>query len=111
MATVVNSFALDGVNAYPVLVETVTLHGQPSVNIVGLGDTAVKEAAHRLEAALSCGSFEFPRLKVVINLAPSGMKKSGSHFDLPMAVSLLHEAGQILAPNEDLLECLLYTSD
>ena len=54
MATVVNSFALDGVNAYPVIVETVTLHGQPSVNIVGMGDTAVKEAAHRLEAALSC---------------------------------------------------------
>jgi len=101
MATVVNSFALDGVNAYPVIVETVTLHGQPSVNIVGLGDTAVKEAAHRLEAALSCGSFEFPRLKVVINLAPSGVKKSGSHFDLAMAVSLLHEAGQMLAIKEN----------
>jgi magnesium chelatase family protein len=104
MATVVNSFALDGVNAYPVIVETVTLNGQPSVNIVGLGDTAVKEAAHRLQAALSCGSFEFPKLKVVINLAPSGMKKSGSHFDLAMAVSLLHEAGQMLAIKEDLLE-------
>ena len=104
MATVVNSFALDGVNAYPVIVETVTLNGQPSVNIVGLGDTAVKEAAHRLQAALSCGSFEFPKLKVVINLAPSGVKKSGSHFDLAMAVSLLHEAGQILAIKEDLLE-------
>ena len=104
MATVVNSFALDGVNAYPVIVETVTLHGQPSVNIVGMGDTAVKEAAHRLEAALSCGSFEFPRLKVVINLAPSGVKKSGSHFDLAMAVSLLHEAGQMLAIKENLLE-------
>jgi len=76
MATVVNSFALDGVNAYPVIVETVTLHGQPSVNIVGMGDTAVKEAAHRLEAALSCGSFEFLRLKVVINLAPSGVLAS-----------------------------------
>lgn len=104
MATVVNSFALNGVNAYPVIVETVTLHGQPTVNIVGLGDTAVKEAAHRLLAALSCGSFEFPKLKVVINLAPSGVKKSGSHFDLPMAVSLLHEGGQMLEIKEDLLE-------
>ncbi|HZK54321.1 MAG TPA: YifB family Mg chelatase-like AAA ATPase [Desulfosporosinus sp.] len=103
MATVVNSFALDGVNAYPVIVETVTLHGQPSVNIVGLGDAAVKEAAQRLQAALSCGAFDFPKLKVVINLAPSGMKKSGSHFDLAMAVSLLHEDGQILALKEDLM--------
>lgn len=95
MATVCRSFSLAGVNAYPVLVETVTLHGQPSVNIVGLGDTAVKEASHRLQAALTSGDFEFPKMKVVINLAPSGVKKSGSHFDLPMAISLLCEAGQV----------------
>lgn len=95
MATVCRSFSLTGVNAYPVMVETVTLHGQPSVNIVGLGDTAVKEAAHRLQAALTSGRFEFPKLKVVINLAPSGVKKGGSHFDLAMAISLLTEAGQV----------------
>lgn len=104
MATVIRSFALSGVNAYSVTVETVTLHGQPSVNIVGMGDTAVKEAAHRLEASLTYGSFEFPKLKVVINLAPSGIKKSGSHFDLAMAVSLLLEAGQVLVDREALLD-------
>ncbi|EHQ91849.1 YifB family Mg chelatase-like AAA ATPase [Desulfosporosinus youngiae] len=102
MATVIRSFALSGVNAYSVTVETVTLHGQPSVNIVGMGDTAVKEAAHRLEASLTYGSFEFPKLKVVINLAPSGIKKSGSHFDLAMAISLLLEAGQVLLDREEL---------
>lgn len=101
MATVIKSFALSGVNAYPVIVETVTLNGQPSVNIVGLGDAAVKEAAHRLQAALTGGNFEFPKLKVVINLAPSGIKKSGSHFDLPMAVSLLHEAGQLIVESDE----------
>ena len=104
MATVIHSFALSGVNAYSVTVEAVTLHGQPSVNIVGMGDTAVKEAAHRLEASLTYGRFEFPKLKVVINLAPSGIKKSGSHFDLAMAVSLLQEAGQILVNPEMLLD-------
>jgi len=57
MATVIQSFGLSGVDAYPVIVETVTLHGQPSVNIVGMGDMAVKEAAHRLEASLTYGSF------------------------------------------------------
>ena len=102
MATVIHSFALSGVNAYSVTVEAVTLHGQPSVNIVGMGDTAVKEAAHRLEASLTYGRFEFPKLKVVINLAPSGIKKSGSHFDLAMAVSLLLEAGQVLVDRETL---------
>ena len=72
MTTVVRSFGLAGVNAYSVTVETATLHGQPSVNIVGLGDAAVKEAAHRLQAAFIAAHFEFPKMKVVINLAPSG---------------------------------------
>lgn len=102
MATVVHSFAVTGVNAYPVIVETVGLHGQPSVNIVGLGDTSIKEAAHRLQAALTSRRFEFPKLKIVINLAPSGMKKSGSHFDLAMAISLLKEAGQVSIGEEKL---------
>lgn len=102
MATVIHSFAVSGVDAYPVIVETVALHGQPSVNIVGLGDTAVKEAAHRLQAALTSKRFEFPKLKVVINLAPSGVKKSGSHFDLAMAISLLQEDGQICVTEEEL---------
>jgi len=51
---------------------------------------------------LTSGRFEFPKLKVVINLAPSGVKKSGSHFDLAMAISLLREAGQILLDSEEL---------
>lgn len=50
------------------------------------------------------GRFEFPKLKVVINMAPSGVKKSGSHFDLAMAVSLLIEAGQVLVNHETLSE-------
>lgn len=95
MATVIHSFALSGINAYPVIVETVNLHGQPSIIIVGMGDTAVKEAAQRLEASLTYSGFEFPKLKIVINLAPSGIKKSGSHFDLAMAVGLVIESGQI----------------
>ncbi|MHB1407252.1 MAG: YifB family Mg chelatase-like AAA ATPase [Desulfitobacteriaceae bacterium] len=103
MATVTKSFSVSGVNAYPVVVETVTLHGLPSINIVGMGDTAVKEAAHRHQAALTHEGFEFPKLKVVINLAPSGLKKSGSHFDLAMAVSLLREAGQLDLPDDGAL--------
>ncbi|MGI1658542.1 MAG: YifB family Mg chelatase-like AAA ATPase [Desulfitobacterium sp.] len=62
----------------------------------------MKKAAHRLQAALTSGRFEFPKMKVVINLAPSGIKKSGSHFDLPMAISLLREAGQVLLDTDTL---------
>lgn len=95
MATIVNSFALAGVEGYLVEVETKTISGKPSVSIVGLGDTAVKEASERLQASLSESGFDFPKMKTVINLAPGSIKKSGSHFDLPMALGLLYQSEQI----------------
>lgn len=54
-----------------------------------LGYTAIKEARERLEAAIINSKFEFPKMKIVINLSPSDIKKSGSHFDLGMAIVLL----------------------
>jgi len=95
VASIVKSFAISGVDAYLVDVETKTIEGQPLISIVGLGDTAVKEARERVEAALRDGHFRFPEMKVVINLAPSDLKKSGSHFDLPMALGLLMESDQL----------------
>lgn len=83
MASIVKSFVIWGVDGYLVDVETKTIEGQPLISIVGLGDTAVKEARERVEAALRDNHFRFPEMKVVINLAPSDLKKSGSHFDLP----------------------------
>lgn len=81
-------------------VEAEIIYGQPSASIVGLGDAAVKEAKERLQAALSQG-FKFPKMKVVINLAPGDIKKSGSHFDLAMAVSLLICSEQLEAEQID----------
>ncbi|MGV8905523.1 MAG: magnesium chelatase domain-containing protein [Acetobacterium sp.] len=96
MASIVNSFAISGVEAYLVDVEVKTICGQPMISIVGLGDTAVKEARERVEAAINDGKYVFPQKKVVINLAPSNLKKSGSHFDLAIAIGLLIETGQLL---------------
>lgn len=48
----------------------------------------VKEARERLEAAINHDKYEFPKMKIVINLAPCDMKKSGSHFDLGMAIGI-----------------------
>lgn len=95
MASVVKSFSIEGVDGYVVEVEIKTIDGQPMFSIVGLGDTAVKEAKERLEAVLSHRGFSFPKMKIVINLAPSNIKKRGSHFDLAMAVGLLMESNQI----------------
>ncbi|MGY0372872.1 YifB family Mg chelatase-like AAA ATPase [Clostridium sp. JNZ J1-5] len=95
MASVINSFAISGIDAYVVNIETDTIYGQPSVSIVGLGDAAVKESRERLEAAINHEKYEFPKMKIVINLAPCDMKKSGSHFDLGMALGILLQTKQI----------------
>ena len=97
MAAVVNSFALSGVEGYVVKIETDTIYGQPSVSIVGLGDASVKEAKERLEASIIHIKCEFPKMKIVINLSPGDIKKSGSHFDLAMAIGLLIQSKQINA--------------
>ena len=52
MATVVRSFAIQGIDGYPVDIEVKMLEGQPVISIIGLGDQAVKEAAERIQAAI-----------------------------------------------------------
>ncbi|MBB2482569.1 YifB family Mg chelatase-like AAA ATPase [Bacillus sp. APMAM] len=99
MASTVYSFAISGIDGYVVEVETETLNGLPSVSIVGLGDKGVKEAKERLEAAIRHANYLFPPQKVVFNLAPSDMKKAGTHFDLAMAIGLLIRTNQIQVPS------------
>lgn len=89
IVAIVKSFAISGVDGYLVEVEAKIICGQPSISIVGLGDAAIKKAKERLQAALSGSEFKFPKMKIVINLAPGDIKKGGSHFDLAMAISLL----------------------
>lgn len=96
MASVVKCFAIAGVDGYIVNIETDTMFGQPSVMIVGLGDAAVKEARERIQASVLHSGYEFPKMKIVFNLAPGDIKKSGSHFDLAMAIGLLLQSGQIV---------------
>ena len=95
MASTVKSFTITGIEGHLVEVETDTLIGLPSVSIVGLGDKAVKEARERLEAAIKNAGYRFPPQKIVFNLAPSDMKKTGSHFDLAMAIGLLIKTNQV----------------
>lgn len=82
-------------NGYLVKIEIDTIYGQPSFSIVEMGDTAIKEARERLEAAIINSKFEFPKMKIVINLSPSDIRKSGSHFDLGMAIALLLQSRKI----------------
>ena len=97
MATVVKSFAIQGIDGYTVDIEIKTLEGQPLINIIGLGDLAVKEAAERVQAAIDETGYVFPKKRVIISLAPSDKKKSGSHFDLAMAIGVLQQNDDIAA--------------
>lgn len=94
MASIVNSFGIIGIDGYLVKIEVDTIYGQPSVFIVGMGDRSIKESKERLEAAIINSGFEFPKMKIVINLSPSDVIKRGSHFDLGMAVALIKQSAQ-----------------
>lgn len=93
-------YTLIGLNGVPVCVEVDVGNGLPSFDIVGLGDTAVKESKERIRAAIKNSGMSIPAKKIVCNLAPADVKKEGSAFDLPLAVGLLKAFGQ-LAFNED----------
>ena len=97
MATVVKSFAIQGIDGYPVDIEIKTLEGQPMISIIGLGDLSVKEASERIQSSIDESGYVFPKKRVIISLAPSDKKKSGSHFDLAMAVGVLQENENIAA--------------
>ncbi len=93
--SVVKSRALVGVKAVPVSVEIHLSGGLPSLSIVGMPETAVRESKDRVRAALLNSGFEFPPSRITVNLAPADLPKSGGRFDLPIALGLLAASGQL----------------
>jgi magnesium chelatase family protein len=99
------SAGLKGIEAVPVHVEVDVNHGLlPKWSTVGLAESAVREAKDRvLSAILNCG-YEFPYRRITLNLAPANFKKSGTAYDLPIALGLLATAE--LIPQASLNSCL-----
>ena len=91
--TIIQSGALCGVDAHSIQVEIDLIRRLPCITIVGLPGNAVRESADRVRSAIQQSGFEFPRKRVVINLAPANVKKNGSLFDLPIAIGILQAAG------------------
>lgn len=89
------SRALTGINAELVTVEVHLSNGLPSLNIVGMAETAVKESKDRVRSALINSQFSFPQQRITINLAPADLPKEGGRFDLPIALGILAASGQI----------------
>ncbi len=89
MLSKVKSFGLLGVDGYLVDVEIDINYGLPSYDIVGLGDTAIKESKYRVKSAIRNSGFQFPIDKITINLAPADIKKEGPIYDLPICVGIM----------------------
>jgi magnesium chelatase family protein len=89
MVALAYTVAFEGVSASSVEVQCAVTPGLPAFSIVGLPDKAVSEARERVRAALSSMSIALPSKRITINLSPANLPKEGSHFDLPIALSLL----------------------
>ena len=97
----VRSLGLRGVEGYQVLCECDLSGGLPNFDIVGLPDTAVKEARDRVRSAVKNCGFQFPVSRITVNLAPADRKKGGTMYDLPILVGILSAGGQLPRPEED----------
>lgn len=84
-----------GLDAHLVEVEADISQGLGAFTIVGLPDTAVQEARERVKGAMRHADLVFPRTRVTINLAPADLKKSGTGFDLPIAIAVLTAGGEL----------------
>jgi magnesium chelatase family protein len=84
-----------GLNGILITVEVDISNGLPTLDIVGLPDTAVRESKERVRAAIKNSGFEFPSRRITINLAPADLKKDSSGLDLPIAIGILAASGQI----------------
>lgn len=102
MLSKVLSLGLKGIEGYKVDVETDVSNGLPHFEIVGLGDTAIKEAKERVRSAIKNSAFDYPSKRITINLAPADIKKEGSLYDLAIAVAILScdEANKICNEKE-----------
>jgi magnesium chelatase family protein len=87
--------ALVGLEARRVEVEAHLQNGVPALAIVGLADRACQEAKHRVRSGIDSAELEWPSRRITVNLAPAGLRKEGSGFDLPIALSILGASRQL----------------
>ena len=95
MISKIHSFGLNGIRGYVVTAECFLSSGLPGFEIVGLPDSAVKEARERVRAAIKACGFRFPVSRITVNLAPADTRKAGTTYDLPMLLGILSAGEQI----------------
>ena len=101
MLSTVFSAGIFGIDGFIVSVECNGLNGLSEFHLVGLPDTAVKEAYDRVHTACINSGFRFPPMQLMINLAPADRKKEGTAFDIAILLGILR-CGGVVNPNVDL---------
>lgn len=94
----VHTMGIHGISGSLVTAECYISNGLPAFDIVGLPDAAVKEARERVRAAAKTSGMKFPTSRITVNLAPAGLKKAGTHYDLPILLGILSACGLIRRP-------------
>lgn len=92
-----NSCSINGIDAFVVDVEADISMGLPVFQIVGLAEASVRESKERVRAAVNNSGYHFPMDRVVVNLAPADLQKTGSGLDLPVAMAILGASGLVPA--------------
>ena len=99
MLSIVKSMSLHGLEGYLIDVQVDVSGGLPNWEVVGLPDVSVKEAKERVRTAIKNSGYEFQSRRIVVNLAPANTRKEGSFFDLPIAIGILIDFGEIMEQN------------
>jgi magnesium chelatase family protein len=97
MLAAAQSAAVLGIDALDITVEVHVANGLPQWTLVGLAATAVKESRDRVGAALANSGFTIPPRRITVNLQPADLPKTGTAYDLPIALALLAASGQLPA--------------
>lgn len=103
---IIHTRAQVGVEAPSVTVEAHLANGLPSLALVGLPETAVKESKDRVRSAILNAAFDFPARRITLNLAPADLPKHGGRFDLAIALGILAASGQLANTDLERYECL-----
>ncbi len=95
MLAKVFSFSLLGIEAFPIEIEVDITRGLPTMAVVGLADTAIRESKERVKLAIKNSGFNWPAEKITVSLLPSDIKKEGTCFDLAIALGILSATQQL----------------
>ena len=98
MVCSIYTMGVNGIEGNPICVECYISNGLPGFDIVGLPDAAVKEARERVRAAVKVSGMKFPSSRITVNLAPANLKKAGTHYDLPILLSIMSASGMVKRP-------------